>query len=93
MARFGEMMASISLDEVNAAIKKYLRYDGLKIAIVTGEAEKLKAAMIADAPSPMTYASDKPEEVLIEDEEIEDFPLQVAEDAVRVVPVDGIFEQ
>ena len=91
LARFGEMMGQITRDEVNAAIKKYLRYDNLKIAVVTGEAEKLKAAMIADAPSPMTYASDKPPEVLIEDEEIEDFPLAVAEDAVRVVPVDEIF--
>ncbi len=93
LARFGQMMESITRDEVNAAIKKHLRYDNLKIAIVTGEAEKLKAAMIADAPSPMTYASQKPDDVLIEDEEIEDYPLQVAEDAVRVVPVDKIFGQ
>ncbi len=48
---------------------------------------------MADTPSSMTYASEKPEEVLIEDEEIEDFPLQIAEDAVRVVPVDEIFGQ
>ncbi len=93
LARFGEIIESLTRDEVNAAIKKYLRYDGLQIAIVTGEAEKLKQAMIADAPSPMTYASDKPQEVLIEDEEIEDYPLRIAEDAVTVAPVDEIFGQ
>ena len=92
LARFGQMMASLTRDEVNAAIKKYLQYEDLKIAIVTGDAEQLKAAMIADAPSPMTYASDKPEEILIEDLEIEDYPLRIAEDAVRVVPVDEIFD-
>ena len=93
LARFAEMMKSLTRDEVNAAIKKYLQVDNVKIAIVTGEAEKLKADMIADAPSPMTYASEKPEEVLAEDKEIEVFPLAVAEDAVRVVPVDEIFGQ
>ncbi len=93
LARFGETIQSLTREEVNAAIKKYLRTDDLVIAIVTGEAEKLKAAMIADEPSPMTYASEKPEEVLIEDEEIEDYPLQIAEDAVTTVPVDEIFGQ
>ncbi len=101
LARFGAVfrlppsggtMPSLTRDEVNAAIKKYLRYDDLKIAIVSGDAENLKAAMIADAPSPMTYASDQPEEVLIEDLEIEDYPLRVAEEAVRVVPVDEVFD-
>jgi len=93
LARFGEMMGSLTRDEVNAAIRKHLQLDDLDVAIVTGEAEKLKAAMIADAPSPMTYANEKPPEVLAEDEEIEVFPLGIAEDAVRVVPVDEIFEK
>ncbi len=93
LARFAEMMESLTRDEVNAAIKKYLQVDNVKIAIVTGEAEKLKADMIADAPSPMTYASEKSEEVLAEDKEIEVFPLAIAEDAVRIVPVDEIFGQ
>ena len=47
--------------------------------------------MIADEPSPITYASEKPEEVLIEDEEIEDLPLGIAENAVTLVPVGEIF--
>ncbi len=91
LARFSQMMQSLTRDEVNAAIKKHLRSDDLKIAIVTGDAEKLERAMIADAPSPMTYASEKPDDVLIEDQEIEDYPLRIAEDAVRVVSVDEIF--
>ena len=93
LARFGEMMQSLTREEVNAAIARYLQVENLDIAIVTGEAEKLKAAMIADAPSPITYPTPKPPEVLEEDEEIEVFPLNVAEDAVQVVPVDQIFEE
>ncbi len=93
LARFGEMMASLTREEVNTAITKYLRTDNLDIAMITGEAEKLKAAMIADEASPMTYASEKPEEVMAEDKEIESFPLQIAEEAVRIVPVEEIFGQ
>ncbi len=93
LARFGQIVQSISREEVNAAISKYLRYDNLEIAIVTGEAEKLKQAMITDAPSPMTYASQKPDEVLAEDKEIEVYPLAIAEDAVRIVPVGEIFSR
>ena len=84
-------MRSLTRDEVNAAIKTHLRYDDLKIAIVTGEAEALKAAIVTDAPSPITYASEKPAEVLAEDKEIESYPLGVAEDAVSIVSVDQIF--
>ncbi len=93
LARFGQMMQSLTREEVNAAVKKHLRYDDLKIAIVTGEAEALKAAMIADAPSPITYESEKSEEILAEDKEIESYPLQIAEDAVTIVPVDEIFDR
>ncbi|MEM7354632.1 MAG: pitrilysin family protein [Acidobacteriota bacterium] len=93
LARFGEMMSSLTLEEVNAAITKYLQLDNLKIAIVTGEAEALQKAMLEDAPSPMTYSIEKPAEVLEEDKEIEDFPLTIAEDGVRVVPVEDIFGQ
>ena len=93
LAQFGEMMQSMTREEVNAAIRKVLQYDNVDIAIVTGESEKLKAAMIADQPSPMTYGSEKPEEVMLEDKEIEVFPLEIAEDAVRIVAVEEIFGQ
>ncbi len=91
LARFGRLVGEITRDEVNAAIKKYLDPAKLQIAIVTGDAENLKQALIADAPSPMTYASEKPPEVLAEDEEISTYPLGIAADAVRIVPVEEIF--
>ena len=91
LARFGEMMQSLTREEVNAAIRQHLQVDDLKIAIVTGEAEDLRQALIDDTPSPMSYGSPKPQEVLAEDAEIEDFPLRIAADGVRIVPVDQIF--
>ncbi len=89
LARFGEMMASITREEVNAAIKKYLQYDNMKIAIITGEAESMAAALESDTPSPMTYGSPKSDEVLEEDKVIESYPLGIA--SVRTVSVEEIF--
>ncbi len=83
------LMASITREEVNAAIKKYLQYDNMKIAIITGEAESMAAALESDTPSPMTYGSPKSDEVLEEDKVIESYPLEIA--SVRTVPVEEIF--
>jgi len=93
LGRFGKLMAEITREEVNAAIRKYLQYDHVKIAIVTGEAEALRDALIHDTPSPITYPSPKPPEVLAEDQEISSWPLDIAQDAVRIVAVEEIFEK
>ncbi|MDX1388269.1 MAG: pitrilysin family protein, partial [Acidobacteriota bacterium] len=93
LERFRRMMDEITLDEVNAAIKKYLQLDNLKIAIVTGEAGKFSEMFASDAPSPKKYPSEKPAEILEEDREIEIFPLQVSADNITVVPVEEIFQR
>ena len=91
LARFGATIGEITRDEVNAAIKKYLDPSKIQIAVVTGDAENLAAALASDAESPMTYASEKPPEILAEDEEISTYPLGIAAEAVRIVPVEEIF--
>jgi zinc protease len=86
------MMKSITRDEVNAALKKHLQVENIKFAIVTGEAETLRQSLVSGAPSPITYPTEKSEEILAEDETIAAYPFPVAEDAVEVVPVDQIFQ-
>lgn len=93
LKRFRRMMDDLTLDEVNLAIREHLRYGDLKIAVVTGDAEGLRRALVADAPSPIEYESPKPAEVLEEDLEIQTYPLRIAAEAVQVVPVEAIFEE
>jgi zinc protease len=92
LARFRRTMGDLTLEEVNAAIRKYLQYDNVKIAVVTGDAEGLKQALVTDAPSPIEYASEKPESVLAEDREIASFPLEIDAENVRIVPLEQIFD-
>jgi zinc protease len=87
------MMDELTLDDVNGAIKRHLQYRNLKIAIVTGEAEKLRAVLVSGAPTPIAYDAPKPAAVLTEDREIAAFPLAIAAERVTIVPMEFAFER
>ncbi|RMH22898.1 MAG: insulinase family protein [Acidobacteria bacterium] len=93
LERFGKMISEITREEVNAAIKKHLQVKNLKFAIVTGDAEGLKAKILADEPTPITYPTPPSAEVLAEDEEIAKVPFEVSPENLRVVPVNEIFQR
>ncbi len=90
---FRKKIRELTLDQVNAAIKKHLQFENIKIAIVTRGAEQFKNDLVAGTPSPVTYTTPKPESVLAEDKEIAVFPLGIAAEKVRIVPVDEMFQK
>ncbi len=87
------IIPELTREEVNAAIKKYLQTDNLKIAIVTEDAAGMKAAMINDTPSPISYATPKSDAVYAEDKLIEKYPLNIDAEDVTIVPVDSVFQR
>jgi len=93
LARFRQMMRELTVEDVNAAIRKHLRHDRLKIAIVTGDAEGLSAGLGKDTPSPVSYPSPKSDQILAEDREIAVFPLAIDPDAISIVAVEDVFER
>ena len=93
LARFRKMMDELTLDDVNGAIKRHLQTADLKIAIVTGDAPGLSAALTSGAPTPISYDTPKPKEITDEDREIASFPLGITTDRVTIVPVEGAFER
>jgi len=93
LERFRKMMDELTLEDVNGAIKRHLQYANLNIAIVTGEAEAMRDALVSGAPTPITYDAPKPAAVLAEDREIAAFPLGVAAERVTIVPVGSVFER
>ena len=60
--------------------------------IVTKDARSLADALVADAPSPITYPAPRPPAVLKEDEEIIRFPLGIKRENIRIIPVEKVFE-
>jgi zinc protease len=93
LARFRKLMDELTLADVNAAIERHLQTDDLKIAIVTGEAEALREALVSGATTPITYEAAKPEAVLAEDRDIAAYPLNIAAERVTIVPVEAAFER
>jgi len=93
LAQFRQFMDELTLDDVNSAIRRHLRADNLKIAIVTGEAQALSESLAMDTASPLEYASPKPAEITDEDAEIAVFPLEISPNEITIVPVDEMFQR
>ncbi len=89
---YRQRMQDMKPAEVNAAIAKHLQYRDLQIVIVTKDARSLADALVADAPSPITYPAPRPPAVLKEDEEIIRFPLGIKRENIRIIPVEKVFE-
>jgi zinc protease len=87
------MMDEVTLEDVNAAIRKHWQCDNMQIVIVTRNAQSLKEALVSNRPSPIKYRMAKPESVLREDRLISTFPLAIPPQNVRIVPVAGLFEK
>jgi zinc protease len=85
-------LQSMTVDDVNRAVKKHLDRWDFRVAIVAPNAEELASALKDNRRSPVTYqTAGASEEVLAEDREIEVLPLPI--DSVEVVPVEACFQK
>ncbi|MEP6921012.1 MAG: pitrilysin family protein [bacterium] len=87
-----EQLAKLTLDDVNNAIRKYLKSDAMRIVIITKDAEGLRNAILSGKPSPITYNSAKPKEIMDEDKALEVYKINVRPEDVVIVKVDRVFE-
>jgi zinc protease len=87
-------LPKLSREDVNRAIKKYLNFENLHVAVITQDGESLKKALVENATSPITYANpNMPKEVLDEDQVIQAYPLEVRPENVRVIPASEFFKR
>lgn len=91
-----KLLADLTLEDVNNAVKKYLQVDNMNISIVTdrSEAEPLAESLRNNNTSPMSYSnfikSGLPEEVLKEDDIVADFKINVQ--SVKIVDSSEMFK-
>jgi zinc protease len=85
-------LAKLTLDDVNRAIRQYLKSDAMRIAIVTRDAAGLRAAILNNQTSPITYNATKPKEITDEDKIIEVYKINVKPEDVMIVPVEKVFQ-
>ena len=86
-----KMLDKLTLADVNDAVKRHLRYRDMKIAMITADTKSFKKALVDEVPSPMDYATPKPDEVLEEDKEIQAYRLDIDADKVKIVKADDMF--
>lgn len=92
VSELADRLPKLSVDQVNAAVRKHLRSSGMKVAIVAGNAEELRGLLTSGKPSPIVYDTQgTPQEILDQDKLIEVFPLKDV--SVRIVPVEQMFEK
>lgn len=93
LAEAQERLPKITLEQVNTAIRKYLNFENVYIAIITQDAQSLRDALVADTPSPIKYTGPKSQEILDEDMIYEIFPLRVKSKNIRIVPASQFFKK
>jgi zinc protease len=84
-------MPRIARDYVNGTLRKYVRPKDFRYAFVTADAAALKAALLAGKPTPIAYPTPKPKSVLLEDKQIEAFPLGFGPADIKVVKAEELF--
>ncbi len=86
-------LPSMTVEEVNGAIRKHLQGENAHLAVVTDEdtAKVLADGLVSGVPSPIEYATATKAEVLREDAEIAVFPLRVNRNRLRIVPAAEMF--
>jgi zinc protease len=87
-----DQLAKLTLDDVNRAIRQYLRSNKMRVVLITKDAESLRDAITKNSPSPISYVSPVPKEITDEDKVIETYKINVRPEDVRIVSVERIFE-
>jgi zinc protease len=86
-------MKGLSLEKVNAAIKKHIRTGDCKVVIVTRDGEALKKELAEGVQAVVEYDTPKPEAVHESDEQVVGFDPGFEADLIEVVPVESLFEK
>jgi zinc protease len=82
----------LTLEKVNAALKKHIDLSGVRYVFVGPDADDLAKRLADGTPSPIEYNTDKPADLLAEDKRIQALPLGLSKDRIRVVDADTVFE-
>ncbi len=92
VTELADRLPKLTVEDVNAAVRKHLKSAGIKVAIVAKDAIALRDLLASGKPSPITYDTEgTPADILAEDQIIAAFPLKDV--SVKIIPVDQMFEK
>ena len=83
---------ALTLEQVNAAIRRHLRAERVQFVFVSKDAQGLAGLLASGKPTPITYNTEKPKALLDEDAVIAKWPLQLRKADIRIVKDSEVFE-
>ena len=86
-----EALQNLTVEQVNAALKRHLSARNLSVVYITKDAAGLKQALVSDAFSPIRYDGEKPPALLAEDRIIGALKLNIPAANVRVTSIEDVF--
>lgn len=88
-----KILPKLTKKDVDNAIKKYLNFQNIKVAMVTEGAQEFKKDLILNTPSSITYQhSNISKHILDEDKLIEIYPLKINEKKLKIINAEDTFE-
>lgn len=91
--RVEQELKTLTVEDVNRAIRRHLQDKKFDVAIVVKDAEALKTAIGENKPSPINYAGPAGKEVLEDDKILVPLALNINLDKLRIVPASELFEK
>ena len=89
-----KQLSALTVDDVNAAIKRHLQAKNYYLSIVAKDAVPLEKELLSNDPSPIQYNNPNvPEEILAQDKVIEVLPININQEKFRIVPSADLFEK
>jgi zinc protease len=90
---YRKALAAMTPTQMQEALKRHLDPTRLNYVYVTKDAADLRAKLVSKVPSPIEYASPKPEDVLALDKTIATFPLPMHPLLIEVIDANSFMEK
>ena len=85
-------LKTLTVDDVNRAIRKHLQEDNIQYVYITRDAKDMAKRLVNEQESVLKYNSPKSDSLLAEDEKLKKYPLNIPEKNVKIVPVEKVFQ-
>lgn len=86
-------LPKLTKKDVDNALKKYLNYQNIKVAMVTEGASEFTKDLLTNKVSPISYQhSNISQHILDEDRYIQKYPLNINEKKLKIVNAEEVFE-
>lgn len=86
-------LPKLTKKDVDNAIKKYLNFQNIKVAMVTEGSSEFSKDLISNKVSPITYQhSNISQHILDEDRSIQKYPLKINEKKLKIINAEEVFE-